>query len=336
MKILITGGSGFVGSHTAVELSARGHETVLLDDLSNSTFAALAAVRSLTGRDVPFVRGDIADAALLADLFGAHRFDAVVHCAAVKSVAESVARPLDYYATNVAGTVRLIQAMAAHGVKTLVFSSTAAVYGDAAEVPTPEHAPPAPASPYAGSKLAAERLLGDLCAADPEWRVSILRYFNVAGAHSCGRLGEAPPGGAPRNLLLAAAAVAAGGMPRLTVYGGDYPTRDGTAERDYLHVEDVARAHVLALAALERRGGLGVYNLGSGRGYTVLEAVRALEAASGAAVPVRIAGRRSGDVGVSRAHAGRARRELGWRAVRGLDAICADLWRWRSRAGRAA
>ena len=335
MKVLITGGSGFVGSHTAVELTKRGHETVLLDNLSNSAVAAVAAVRSLTGRDVPFVRGDIADAARLGDLFGAHRFDAVVHCAAVKSVAESVACPFGYYATNVAGTLRLIEAMAAHGVKTLVFSSTAAVYGDAAEVPTPEDAPPAPASPYAGSKFAAERLLGHLCAADPEWRVSILRYFNVAGAHASARLGEAPAG-PPRTLLLAAAAVAAGRMPRLTVYGGDYPTRDGTAERDYLHVDDVARGHVLALAALERRRGLAVHNLGSGRGYTVLEVVRALEAASGAAVPVRIAGRRSGDVGVSRAQPGRARLELGWCAGRGLEAICADLWRWRSRAGRAA
>ena len=199
---------------------------------------------------------------------------------------------------------------------------------------TPEHPPPAPASPYAGSKLAAERLLGDLCDADPEWRVSILRYFKVAGAHSSGRLGEAPPG-APRNLLLAAAAVAAGRMPRLTVYGGDYPTRDGTTERDYPHVEDVARAHVLALAALERRGGVTVHNLGSGRGYTVLEAVRALEAASGP--PCRCASPTAGPaMSASRAHPGRARRELGWCAGRGLEAICADLWRWRSRAGRAA
>ena len=332
VNVLVTGGSGYVGSHAAVELLGDGHDVVLMDNLSNSSRSAVGAVRAVAGRSVRFVCGDVRDAPLLDRLLIAHRFDAVMHFAAAKSVAESLNRPFHYYDNNLAGTLCLVDRMAAHGVKTLVFSSSAAVYGHAAEAPTPEDAPTAPTCPYGGSKLAAEQALRDVYAADRRWRISVLRYFNAAGVHPGGGLGENPRG-EPRNLLPALARVAAGQSERLTVHGGDYPTRDGTSERDYPHVTDLARGHLAALEWLARGPRFGVHNLGTGRGHTVLEVVRAFEAVSGVAVPVRIAGRRPGDVAVSRADPRRAERELGWRAERGLAAACADLWRWRSNGG---
>ena len=333
MNVLVTGGSGYIGSHAAVELLGKGHDVVLLDNFSNSSMDAVAAVRSLVGRDVPFVRGDVRDAALLDVLFARSGFDAVMHFAAAKSVAESMRRPRHYYANNLGGTLRLVDRMAAHGVRTLVLSSSAAVYGAAVEAPTPEDAPTAPTNPYGGSKLAAERALREIHAADGRWRISVLRYFNAAGAHPSGGLGENPRG-EPRNLLPALARVAAGEVARVTVHGGDYPTRDGTPERDYPHVTDLARGHLAALELLDRGPGFSVHNLGTGRGHTVLEVVRAFEAQTGVAVPYRIAARRPGDVAVSRADPARSERELGWRAERGIEAACADLWRWRLRGGR--
>ena len=280
-------------------------------------------------RNGRFVCGDVRDAPLLDRLLSAHRFDAVLHFAAAKSVAESLTRPLHYYANNLAGTLCLVERMAAHGVKTLVFSSSAAVYGEAAEAPTPEDAPTAPTCPYGRSKLAAEQALRDVYAADGRWRISVLRYFNAAGAHPSGRLGENPRG-EPRNLLPALARVAAGRSERLTVHGGDYAIRDGTPERDYPHVTDLARGHLAALDWLARGPRFGVHNLGTGQGHTVLEVVRAFEAVSGVAVPYRMVGRRPGDIAVSRADARRAEWGLAWRAKRGLAAVCADLWRWCS------
>ena len=333
MNVLVTGGSGFVGGHTAVELLVEGHELVLLDNLSNSRPEAMAAIRAAAGREARFVRGDVRDGALLDVLFETYDFDAVMHFAGVKSVAGSVARPLCCYANNVVGTVRLLERMAAHGVTKLVFSSTAAVYGHCAPVPTDEGARALPVSPYGRSKLAAEEVMRDLCAACPAWRISVLRYFNAVGAHPSGRLGEAPRRASP-NLLIAVARVAAGVVPSLTVHGGDYSTRDGTAERDYVHVTDLARGHLAALERLERRPGLSVHNLGSGRSHTVLEFVAAFEAASGATVPVRIGPRRRGDPAVSRADPSKALRELGWCPSRTLEDACADHWRWRARAGR--
>ena len=332
MKILVTGGSGFVGSHTALAVMAAGHEVVLLDDLSNSSPRAVAAIAAVAGRRVRFVRGDIRDAALLDALFAAHGFDAVLHLAAVKSAAQGIDAPL-FDAVNTAGTVLLAERMAAHGVRTLVFSSTAAVYGDTVSWPITEEAPTAPASPYARSKLAAERALADLRRADPAWRISILRYFNVAGAHPDGRLGEDPPG-PERNLLPTLAHIAAGGAPQLTVHGGDYPTRDGTPERDYVHVTDLAGAHIAALALLARGPRLALHNLGTGKGHTVIEVLRAFERAAGIAVPYRLGDRRPGDTAVSRADPVRAHRQLGWRARRDLAAVCADFWRFRRRGAR--
>ena len=335
MDVLVTGGTGFVGGHTALQLLKEGHSVVLLDNLSNSWPAAADAIRAAAGRDVPFVEGDVRDGALLDRVFAARRFGAVMHFAGVKSVGDSVARPLDCYANNLAGTVCVLERMAAHGVTRLVFSSTAAVYGRCTSIPTDEGARPRPASPYARSKLAAEAAMRDLCAADAGWRVAVLRYFNAVGAHPSGRLGEAPRGGSP-NLLPAICRVAAGRAASLTVHGGDYATRDGTAERDYVHVADLARGHLAALRRLERVAGFSVHNLGSGRSHTVLEVVAAFEAASGTRVPVRVAGRRAGDVAVSRADASKARTDLGWRAERGVGEACADLWRWqRRRSGPA-
>lgn len=329
MKTLVTGGAGYIGSHTAVELLGAGHGVVVLDNLSNSTFAAVEAVRSLTGADVPFVECDIRDAAGLDRVFAGAGFDAVLHLAALKAVGESSAEPLRYYDNNVAGTACLLDRMRAHGVWTLVFSSSAAVYGDAPRMPVREDCPPAPRSPYARTKLVGEHLLHDLQTTDRRWRISILRYFNAVGAHPSGGLGE-DPAGVPANLLPFAAQVAAGRRRRLDIFGADYPTPDGTGVRDYLHVVDLARGHVKALERLAASPGISVHNLGTGKGHSVLEVVRRLERASGRPVPRRTAARRPGDVAVCYADPAKARAELDWSAAYGLDRICADLWRWQS------
>ena len=328
MKILVTGGLGYIGSHTTLELLAAGHEAVLLDNFSNASPRVLSAIAGLAGRSVPFVEGDIRDGGLLDGVLKAGEFDAVMHLAALKAVGESVADPLRYYSNNSAGTICLLERMAAHSVKTLIFSSSATVYRDSPE-PLTESCPTKPSSPYGRTKLFEEEVLCDLYAANPDWRISILRYFNAAGAHPSGRIGEdrAQTSG---NLLPRIGRAALGQREQLKVFGGDYPTPDGTCVRDYIHVMDLAGAHIAALDRLVPEPRLTIHNLGTSRGHSVLEVIRAFERASGLTVPHRIVARRAGDAPISRADAGRARAELGWSAVRGLDRICVDQWRWLS------
>lgn len=330
MKILVTGGAGYIGSHASIELLAAGHHVVLLDNLSNASPAAVPAICRIAGRDVPFVDCDIRDSDGLAKLFADNDFDAVFHFAALKAVGESVAQPLRYYDNNVIGSIRLFDRMAEGGVKTLVYSSTAAVYGNPATTPIAENCPTSPASPYARTKLIGEHLLREMHRADPEWRVSILRYFNAVGAHPSGDIGEHPRG-PPNNLLPYVAQVAAGRRERLNVFGDDYPTPDGTGIRDYLHVVDLARAHLAALGYITGFPGVAVHNLGTGQGRSVFEVLRAFEAASGRTVPHQVVDRRPGDVAVSFADPTRARTQLGWTANHGLEETCEDLWRWQSR-----
>ena len=328
MRILLTGGAGYVGCHTALELLAAGCELVLLDNFSNASPAALSGLADLAGQAPPCVRIDVRDRRRLDALFERHDFDAVVHLAALKAVGESMAEPLLYHANNLVGTVHLLECMVRHGVRSLVFSSTATVYAPSGEG-LAEDSPLDPASPYARTKLAAEELLRDLCASDSRWGVSILRYFNAGGAHASGRIGESPVGD-PQNLLPRMADVAIGRNDCLDVYGDDYSTPDGTCVRDYVHVVDVAQAHVLSVERVADKPGLAIHNLGTGRGHSVREVVAAFERASEVAIPCRIARRRPGDVAVLCADVSRAREELGWSARNGLDDICADLWRWRT------
>ena len=329
MKVLVTGGTGYIGSHTAIELLGAGHEPTLLDDFSNSSPGALAALRLIANREVPFVRGDVRDEGCLDAVFADGRVAAVIHFAALKSVADSVRDPLTYYDVDVSGTASVLRSMARHGVKTLVFSSSATVYGAASAMPLTEDTPLAPASPYGRCKQMVEQMLRDVHAADPTWRISILRYFNPVGAHESGHLGE-DPAGTPQNLLPVVTRVAAGQQERLEVFGDDYPTPDGTCIRDYVHVVDIARGHVRALAHLAPMPRLATHNLGTGHGHSVLEVVRAFEQASGRKVPFRIVGRRPGDVAESYADASRASTELGWEAAYGLQRMCEDAWRWQA------
>ena len=328
MKILVTGGAGYIGGHTVVELLAAGHDVVALDNLSNSSPAALTAIGSIAGSDIPFVEGDIADGELLDGLFQRESFDAVVHFAASKAAGESVAEPLRYYKNNVGGTASLLACMASHDVKTIVFSSSAAVYGEPATMPINEDCPTAPVSPYGRTKLFVEELLRDIHAADDTWRISILRYFNAVGAHPSGRIGE-DPAGTPSNLMPFIGQVAVGRRDHLDVFGNDYPTPDGTCIRDYVHVVDLARGHVKALELLRDRPRLAIHNLGSGHGSSVMEVIRAFEAASGSPLPHRIAPRRAGDMAVCYADPSLARQQLGWTTQYDLQQICEDLWRWQ-------
>ena len=330
MRVLVTGGAGYIGSHTAVALIDAGHDITLLDNLSNSSERAVAALRVLTGRDIPFARGDIGDAAFLDSVFADGAFDAVVHFAALKAVAESVAEPLRYYQNNVSGTACLLASMAAHNVESIVFSSSATVYGDAPTTPISEEAPLAPTNPYGRTKLVVENMLRDLHLAQPHWGISILRYFNPIGAHQSGMIGEAPQD-VPNNLLPYVAQVAVGRRAELQVFGDDYPTPDGTCIRDYVHVTDLAHGHVKALEHLAETPRLAVHNLGTGQGHSVLEVVRAFEKACGRPVPYRVVGRRPGDVPVSFADASRAGEELAWSATRDLARMCEDTWRWQSK-----
>ena len=329
VTVLVTGGAGFIGSHTAVELLGAGYRVVLLDDLRRSRIGAVEAVRSLTGRDVPFVRLDVCDRRALDSLFAEWRFDAVVHFAALKAIDESVVDPLHYYRANFVGTLTLLEAMRAHGVRTLVHSSSAAVYGEVDSVPVAVGAATRPTSPYGRTKLLCETLLRDLHAAEPDWRISILRYFNPAGAHRSGALGEDPLG-EPANLMPRLGAVAMGHQPYLEVYGTDYPTPDGTAVRDYVHVADAARAHAKALEMLSKEPGLWLHDLGLGLGHSVLEVVRAYEAACGRAIPLRCRERRAGDVARCYADPSLAREQLGWEPAHDLARMCQDAWRWQS------
>ena len=329
MRILVTGGAGYIGSHTAIELLAANHDVVLLDNLGNSSPAAVDAVRSIAEREVPFVECDIRDRERLDEVFATNDFDAVIHFAALKAVGESVRRPLAYYDNNVTGSQRLLERMVAHGVSTVVFSSSASVYGDPVTLPITENCPTTPESPYARTKLVVEHLLREVHRAHPEWRISILRYFNAVGAHPSGRIGEQPTG-TPNNLLPYLAEVAVGRRQRLDIFGDDYPTPDGTGIRDYLHVVDLARGHVKALEHLRSGPGVTLHNLGTGKGHSVFEVLRAFESAIGGTIPYRVVARRPGDVATSVADASRARHELGWMPERALSDVCEDLWRWQS------
>lgn len=329
MKILVTGGAGYIGSHTCVELLQAGHQVVVVDNLSNSRESALRQVEKIAGSPVTFCHGDIRDRALLDRLFGQHEVDAVIHFAGLKAVGESVSKPLAYYQNNVAGTLVLLEAMSESGVRSLVFSSSATVYGDPASLPITETFPCSVSNPYGRSKLIIEEILQDLHRAETGWNISILRYFNPVGAHKSGLIGEDPQG-VPNNLMPYIAQVATGRLKQLSVFGDDYPTSDGTGVRDYIHVVDLARGHLAALTRLQENPGLMIHNLGTGQGYSVLEMVRAFETVSGRSVPYCITGRRPGDIAACYADPGRAWSELGWKAEQGLQAMCEDAWRWQS------
>jgi len=328
--ILVTGGAGYIGSHTTLALLEAGHEVVVLDNLCNSSLESLRRVERICGKAPRFVQGDIRDRAVLDALFAAHNIDAVLHFAGLKSVGESVSQPLEYYENNVAGSVILAQAMAAAGVFQLVFSSSATVYGEPAQMPISEDVPTGtPTNPYGRSKLMVEELLQDLADSDPRWRIALLRYFNPVGAHTSGLIGE-DPNGIPNNLLPYVSQVAIGTLKQVSVFGADYPTVDGTGVRDYIHVLDLADGHLKALQAISQRSGVSIWNLGTGVGYSVLQMIRAFEQASGRPVPYQVVDRRSGDIAECWADPTKAAQELGWKAERGLAQMMADTWRWQS------
>ncbi len=327
--ILVTGGAGYIGSHTTLALLQAGFDVVVLDNFCNSSALALKRVAQLAGKAPTFVQGDVRDQALLQQLFSQYPVEAVMHFAGLKAVGESVREPLRYYDNNVGGTVSLCQAMANAGVWQLVFSSSATVYGDPATVPITEDQPTGQTTnPYGRSKFMVEQVLGDLAFADARWRLAVLRYFNPVGAHDSGLIGE-DPNGIPNNLLPYVAQVAVGKLPELSVFGNDYPTPDGTGVRDYIHVLDLAEGHLRALQALHDRNGVHTWNLGTGQGYSVLQMVQAFEAASGRPVPYRLAPRRAGDIAICYADPTKAARDLNWRAQRTLADMMRDAWKWQ-------
>ncbi|MBP0596922.1 UDP-glucose 4-epimerase GalE [Herbaspirillum sp. LeCh32-8] len=329
--ILVTGGAGYIGSHTCVELIHAGYDVVVLDNLCNSRASVIDRVEQIAGRKPHFVQGDIRDPEVLDRIFNEYKIHAVIHFAGLKAVGESVAQPLRYYDNNVNGSNVLFEAMGRHGVKNIVFSSSATVYGDPASVPITEEFPLSATNPYGRSKLMVEQILGDLHKSDPSWRIALLRYFNPVGAHESGLIGE-DPSGIPNNLLPFIAQVADGRRAALSVYGSDYPTTDGTGVRDYIHVVDLALGHLKTLRKLEDGPGVYVYNLGTGRGNSVLEMLAAFEKACGKTLPYQLAERRPGDIAMCYAATQRAQSELGWRAQRGVEAMCADTWRWQALA----
>jgi UDP-glucose 4-epimerase len=329
MKILVTGGLGYIGSHTVVELLGAGHEVVILDNLSNSKLSVGDRIRAITDKGFAFEQADIRDRARIGQVFRDHRIDAVIHFAGLKAVGESVAQPMRYYDNNFNGSLVLFEAMAAAGVKTLVFSSSATVYGDPHTVPIREDFPLHATNPYGRSKLMIEEMLRDIAVADPGWRIALLRYFNPVGAHESGLIGE-DPNGIPNNLVPYIAQVADGRRARLSVYGNDYPTVDGTGMRDYIHVVDLAIGHVKTLDRLARGPGVLTYNLGTGKSASVLDMVRAFEQACGKAIPYQFVARRPGDIATCYADPSHAQAELGWRAERTIDQMCTDAWRWQS------
>ncbi|MBB3143488.1 UDP-glucose 4-epimerase GalE [Halomonas organivorans] len=329
MKVLVTGGAGYIGSHTVVELLEAGHKVVVADNLCNGSEVALQRAEEITGAGVEFVRGDIRDRSAMDAVFAQHDIDAVIHFAGLKAVGESVGKPLTYYENNVHGTLVLCQAMEAAGVRRIVFSSSATVYGSEAPVPYVETTPRGTTSnPYGTSKAMVEKLLEDLVIADERWSVVLLRYFNPIGAHPSGRIGEDPQG-IPNNLMPFIAQVAVGRRDELTIFGDDYETADGTCERDYLHVVDLAVGHLKALKAVSHPG-VSVYNLGTGQGVSVLEMVNSFTRVTGVGVPYRLGARRAGDLPAFWANADKARMELGWSAEKTLDDMMADTWRWQS------
>lgn len=329
-RILLTGGAGYIGSHTYVALVEAGYQPVILDDFSNSDPQVLVRLAQITGATVMCERGSVLDSALVQHLLGTHRIAAVIHFAGFKAVGESVAQPLKYFENNLTGTIRLLQAMEASACRKLVFSSSATVYGDPASVPITESFPRSHTNPYGHTKLVCEDMLAALCAAQAQWRTGILRYFNPVGAHPSGLIGEDPTG-VPNNLMPFVAQVAVGKRARLSVFGSDYPTPDGTGVRDYIHVQDLALAHVAAVRQLLGGADSFTVNVGTGRGYSVLEVVRAFEQASGRPVPYDLVARRAGDVAQCYADASNAKAVLGWEVTQDLQAMCEDAWRWQSR-----
>ena len=329
MKIIVTGGAGYIGSHTVVELLNAGHDVVVMDNLSNSKEESLARVREITGRDFLFYKADLCDKPALQDIFRNNPVDAVIHFAGLKAVGESVQKPLEYFSNNVYGTLCLCDVMRANNVKKIVFSSSATVYGDPHKVPITEDFPLSATNPYGRSKLFIEEILRDIHVSDSSWDIILLRYFNPVGAHSSGRIGE-DPNDIPNNLVPYISQVAIGKLDILSVFGNDYPTHDGTGVRDYIHVVDLATGHLRAIDKIESKTGVRVYNLGTGRGYSVLEMVEAFKKASGRDIPYRITDRRPGDIAACFADPTFARNELNWVAEKGIDEMCADTWRWQS------
>jgi UDP-glucose 4-epimerase len=329
MHILVTGGAGYIGSHTCLELLQADLDIVVVDNLSNSKTESLKRVQDLSGRSLAFHKVDLLEKQALSAVFDRYAIEAVVHFAGLKAVGESVSLPLQYYHNNVTGTLVLCQVMREHGVKQLVFSSSATVYGDPQTVPITEDFPLGPTNPYGRTKWMIEEILRDLHQADESWNIALLRYFNPIGAHPSGRIGE-DPHDIPNNLVPYIAQVAVGKLKKLRVFGDDYPTPDGTGVRDYIHVVDLALGHLSALERLATKPGVVTYNLGTGRGYSVLEVVSAFENATGINIPYEVVGRRPGDVAECYADPSKARREMGWTAEREIKAMCADVWRWQS------
>ncbi|MGN0151491.1 MAG: UDP-glucose 4-epimerase GalE [Wujia sp.] len=330
MKILVTGGAGYIGSHTCVELLEAGYDVVVVDNLYNASEKSIERIREITGKDLAFYNADILDYDALDKIFTDEKVDCVIHFAGLKAVGESVAKPLEYYQNNIAGTLVLCDVMRKHGVKNIIFSSSATVYGDPAFIPITEKCPKGtPTNPYGWTKHMIEQILTDFHTADAEWNVILLRYFNPIGAHKSGLIGEDPKG-IPNNLLPYVAQVAIGKLECLGVFGDDYDTPDGTGVRDYIHVVDLARGHVKAIDKIKENPGVKIYNLGTGKGYSVLDVVKAFEKACGHKIPYVIKPRRPGDIATCYSDASLAREELGWEAQYGIDEMCADSWRWQS------
>lgn len=329
-SILVTGGAGFIGSHTVVELLNAGYKVVVIDNLSNSKLTSISRVESLTSKKVDFHHVDLLNKKNLREVFNAYSFDAVIHFAALKAVGESVKQPLWYYKNNITGTINLCEIMQEAGVKNFVFSSSATVYGNPSQSPLSEEADLGAVNPYGQTKLTTEFLLKDVQTANSDWNVALLRYFNPVGAHESGQIGE-DPSGIPSNLMPYITQVAVGKRKKLSVFGDDYPTRDGTGERDYIHVVDLAIGHLKALEKLSQNPGLVTYNLGTGSGYTVLELVKAFEEVNNISIPYEIAPRRAGDAAICYADPSKAERELGWKTERGLKEMCRDAWNWQQK-----
>lgn len=329
MSILVTGGAGYIGSHTCVELLDAGREVVVVDNLCNSSEESLSRVEKISGKSIKFYQVDLLDKAELGKIFDAEKIDAVIHFAALKAVGESVAQPLLYYQNNLQGTLNLLEIMAARRVKNFVFSSSATVYGEPRAVPITEDFPVNPTNPYGWTKLMIEQVLTDLQAANPEMNIAILRYFNPVGAHISGLIGE-DPSGIPNNLMPYISQVAIGRREKLQVFGDDYPTPDGTGVRDYIHVVDLAKGHIAALKKLESNPGCVIYNLGRGQGYSVFDLVKSFSEITGIEIPYEVVGRRAGDVPESFADPSKANRELDWQAELGIERMCEDTWRWQS------
>ncbi|KXS30782.1 MAG: UDP-glucose 4-epimerase/UDP-galactose 4-epimerase [Candidatus Gallionella acididurans] len=328
MKILVTGGAGYIGSHTCLELLMAGHDVAVIDNLSNSKQVVFDRIERICGRRPVFYGDDVRNSDKVAEILSGHGIEAVIHFAGLKAVGESVAQPLRYYDNNVTGSLSLFGAMMETGVRTLVFSSSATVYGDPYSVPIHEDFPLSATNPYGRSKLMVEEILRDLIVADDSWHITLLRYFNPVGAHESGLIGE-DSGGSPNNLMPYISQVAVERRKELQIFGGDYPTPDGTGVRDYIHVADLASGHIAALDWLQQHKGVHTFNLGTGQGKSVLEVVRAFEAVSGKHVPYRIVERRPGDIAQCYADVSRAERELGWKAQRGITEMCRDAWNWQ-------